>query len=136
VRYAKIEDNRVVNVAIWADDPGAPWVASEYAGIGDDYDGQSFTRPEPTPPAEPVPETITPAQLRIWLLLNRGLSESDIEAAITSAILDAAEREVVLIKFRRGLVVDRADPATQGIGALLGLSGEALDQAFREAAQL
>lgn len=58
MRYTIIENGRVANVAL-ADAPRAPnWVQSDTAGIGDRYDGGTFTAP-PAPVAPPVVRHIT-----------------------------------------------------------------------------
>ncbi len=47
MRYAIIEDNKVVNVAV-ADEPLTPsWIASDTAQIGDTYANGEFTPPPP-----------------------------------------------------------------------------------------
>ena len=54
MKYAIIENGKVVNTAI-ADAPiAANWIQSDTAGIGDAWDGSDFTAPVvPTPPVVP-----------------------------------------------------------------------------------
>lgn len=42
-RYAKIINGVVTNVEVWASDPGAGYVQSDVAGVGDTYNGGIFT---------------------------------------------------------------------------------------------
>lgn len=42
-RYAKIKNGLVENVEVWASDPGAGYVQSDIAGVGDSYNAGVFT---------------------------------------------------------------------------------------------
>lgn len=80
MKYAIIENNVVVNIAV-ADDPLAEsWIASESAAIGDTYEGGNFVRPPAPPPAVPVEVTMRQARLA---LLNAGLLDT------AQAVIDA-----------------------------------------------
>ena len=73
MKYAIIENNVVVNIAV-ADDPLAEsWIASESAAIGDLYEGGGFVKP-PAQPA-PVPAEVTMRQARL-ALLSAGLLDT------------------------------------------------------------
>jgi hypothetical protein len=53
--------------------------------------------------------------------------------AFINAPTDAMERRQQLIDWEKATVIDRANQLVSGIGAMLGLDSDALDQAFREA---
>lgn len=86
--------------------------------------------------AAPVPDTVTRRQLRLWLV-RRGIAPSAVEAAI--AAMPEPQRTEATIEWQDATQYERTNPLlVQLAGAVLGLSGEALDaaldQAFREAA--
>jgi hypothetical protein len=56
MKFAIIEDNIVVNIAVAAGPLASNWVASEEARIGDKYIGGQFVRPLPDP--APVAATV------------------------------------------------------------------------------
>lgn len=85
-------------------------------------------------PPQPVPSAISPRQARLWLLRN-GIGSSQVDAVIAS-IPDAVTRQTVQIGWEYGLEVQRASPFVSQLGAAIGLSADALDAAFREAATL
>ena len=52
MKYAIIENNTVINVAV-ADAPMAGnWIATDVAAIGDRYENGQFIKPEPLPPSQ------------------------------------------------------------------------------------
>lgn len=59
--YAIVENSVVTNVmewdgeSKWAPPEGSTLVQSDTAGVGDTYDGTTFTRPTPPTPAAPTP---------------------------------------------------------------------------------
>lgn len=85
-------------------------------------------------PPQPVPESISPRQARLWLLRN-GIGPAQVDAVIAS-IPDAMTRQAVQIDWEYGLEVQRASPFVSQLGAAIGLGADALDAAFREAATL
>jgi hypothetical protein len=87
---------------------------------------------ELTPP--PKPESVTPAQIRLWLLAN-GIS-LDTVAHMIAAIQDDATREAAQVRWEYGLVVLREDPLVQQMGAALGLTTDQMDAAFLAASQI
>lgn len=87
---------------------------------------------ELTPP--PKPESVTPAQIRLWLIAN-GIS-LDTVAQMISAIPDEATRASAQVRWEYGLVVLREDPLVQQMGAALGLTTEQMDAAFVAASQI
>lgn len=84
--------------------------------------------------ASPVPESVTAAQIRLWLV-NHGIALSTIDAAIDS-IADEMTREQVRVEWEYRPVVERSHPWLVPLAAALGLDEAAVDQAFREAATL
>ena len=85
-------------------------------------------------PTQPVPESISPRQARLWLLRS-GITPAQVDAVIAS-IADPLTRQTVHIDWEYGLEVSRASPFVTQLGAALGLDADALDDAFREAATL
>jgi hypothetical protein len=86
----------------------------------------------------PVPSEITQRQMRRWLLSQPHSSDPtktmlDEVNAFINAPTDAMERRQQLIDWEKATVIDRANQLVSGIGAMLGLDSDALDQAFREA---
>ena len=59
MRYAIIEDGRVVNVAEAEAPLEAGWVRGDAANIGDLYDGQAFS--------SPPPDVVAPAPAPPWI---------------------------------------------------------------------
>lgn len=104
MKYAIIENNVVVNIAV-ADDPLAEsWVASESAAIGDLYEGGEFIRPPDPPPAVPAEVTMRQARLA---LLNAGLLDT------AQAVIDALpmpQQRQAQIEWEYALSVRRDHP--------------------------
>lgn len=104
MKYAIIENNVVVNIAV-ADDPLAEsWIASESAAIGDLYEGGEFIRP-PAQPA-PVPDEVTMRQARL-ALLSAGLL--DAAQGVIDALPMPARRQAQ-IEWEYALSVRRDHP--------------------------
>ncbi len=87
---------------------------------------------ELTPP--PKPESVTPAQIRIWLLSN-GIDLETV-AGMIQAIPDETTRKIAQVRWEYGLVVLREDPLVQQMGAALGLTVQQMDAAFVAASQI
>jgi hypothetical protein len=102
-----------------------PWVVVDDAGLASlrlQYE------------RNPVPQTITARQARLWLV-QHGIALSTIDAAIAS-IAEPVTRESVRVEWEYGTDVRRASQWLAALGPALGLTADALDQAFREAATL
>lgn len=114
------------------DDVPAGWQPPEgCTAISADQLPEGWTR---APDDSPVPPTISARQARLWLLRN-GITMATVDATI-AAIPDAATRESVRIEWEYGTEVHRASQFVAQLGATLGLTGERLDAAFREAANI
>ena len=87
---------------------------------------------ELTPPPKPL--SVTPAQIRLWLISN-GIS-LDTVAQMIAAIPHEATREAAQVRWEYGLVVLREDPLVQQMGAALGFTTEQMDEAFLHASQI
>jgi hypothetical protein len=87
---------------------------------------------ELTPP--PKPESVTPAQIRLWLISN-GIS-LDTVAQMIASIQDDTTRAAAQVRWEYGLVVLRDDPLVQQMGAALGFTTEQMDAAFLAASQI
>lgn len=114
--------------------PGKMWVPSEAWGptavtrtwTAIDYE-------------EPVPASITPRQMKLWLLsqpAEGGKTMYDTAVGHINAPADTVERRAQQIAWVDAKDIIRSDPLVAAIGQLLGLSSTQIDQAFREAALL
>ena len=83
-------------------------------------------------PAPAVPESVTPWQIRRWLLM-RGVTLAMVDALI-DGIEDAATREAVRLDWEWAERVHRAHPMLPALASALGVPD--LDAAFVEAARL
>lgn len=79
----------------------------------------------------PVPAEIEPAQLREWLIRNGKL------AAVNDAIdaLPSPQKEIMASWFQFAVKVRRNNPKVAAIAQALQMSGEDVDNAFREASK-
>jgi hypothetical protein len=87
---------------------------------------------ELTPP--PKPASVTPAQIRLWLIAN-GISLEAVAQMIAS-IQDDTTRAAAQVRWEYGLVVLRDDPLVQQMGTALGFTTEQMDAAFVAASQI
>jgi hypothetical protein len=81
----------------------------------------------------PVPTNVTMRQARLALLSSNLLD--DVDTAI-AAIPDATQRRAAEIEWEYAQTVDRNSAFTQQLAGGLGLSDEALDNLFTNAATL
>lgn len=100
-------------------------------GVGLGYADGVFTPPVPAP--EPVPQSITMRQCRLQLL-TEGLLD-DVDTAISS-IQDSAARRAAQIEWEYAATVVRTSAWVGELAKALGLTDEALDRLFVEAAKL
>jgi hypothetical protein len=105
-------------------DQEAAWLAD-----GGQWDAASRLVREPVPV---VPDSVTPWQIRRWLLL-RGVIPAAVDAMI-DAVPDAAEREALRVDWEYAAFVERSHPMLEPMAAALGITD--LDAAFVEAARL
>ena len=94
-------------------------------------DGQIVEIEPPAPPPAPIP-TITPRQLRLWLLKN-GLLDS-IPSGIKA--MRVPLRSVAKIEWEYATTFDRKHEFVEALGSTLGLTSEQLDEGFREASKI
>jgi hypothetical protein len=94
--------------------------------------GELVIAPYLPPPPAPTP-TLTRRQLRLGLL-GLGVTSAQVEGVI--ATLPEPDRSVALIEWQDASVYQREHPLVAQIGAALGLTTEALDAAWVEAASL
>lgn len=85
-------------------------------------------------PAQPVPESVTARQIRLWLV-RHGVSLASVEAAI-DAIPDAQAREEARVEWDYAPYVERSHPMLVPLAAALGLDEAQVDDAFREASTI
>lgn len=85
-------------------------------------------------PPQPLPESVTARQIRLWLVQN-GVSLAAVEAAI-DAIPGQQTRDSVRVEWEYAPYVERSHPMLIPLAAALGLSETQVDDAFREASGL
>ena len=119
MRYAIVNDGVVVNVATSEHPLESHWIASETAAIGDIYDGQGFTRPEPP---VVVPAIVSMRQARL-ALLDAGLLD-DVDAAMSGA--SPADQ----IEWEYATEVRRDSALVASMTSALGLSAAQVDDLF------
>lgn len=83
-----------------------------------------------------ISESVTPAQMRLWLLANYGATILTQIDGMIAAIPDATAREAARVRWDYGLIVLRSDPLIVQFGLALGLSESQIDQAFIEASEI
>lgn len=127
MKYAIIENGKVVNVAV-SDEPLADnWIQSDVAQIGDIYDGSTFTTPEPV---IEVPESV-PALNAMIAIDNAGLSSA------FQAWVDSPDRTFVeKAYFAKAEHWRRNSPNVAAGGAALNLTDKQIDDLFIAASQI
>jgi hypothetical protein len=123
--YAIIRDGIVINTVVIA--PGSDWQPPE--GCTMLPVAEAADMPRETVP-EPVPEAITPRQLRL-ALLQRGLL-ANVEAAVNA--LPEPKRTGALIEWEYSSQFLRTHPMVAAIAGALQISSETLDEIFVEGA--
>ena len=86
------------------------------------------------PPPAPVPESITPAQLRVAARRLYGITAEQIDGvadAIIGSIPDDNERNDSRLMWDYAVVIERKNPLLVPAGALLELTDAQLDEVFR-----
>lgn len=130
MKYAIIENDVVVNIAI-ADEPqGANWRQDDNAGIGW-VDVGGVLKAPPTP-ASQVPTVLTMRQARL-VLFTAGLINS-VQAAIDS--LPSPQKEKAQIEWEYSNEVQRHNGFVSQLAPALGLTGEQVDALFVTGAAL
>lgn len=81
----------------------------------------------------PPPETITPRQLRLWLLNAGKLTAA---RSLINTLPDDGTRATAQIEWDYAIDVKRYAPLVTQISALLGMTESETDEAFREASTL
>jgi hypothetical protein len=136
--YAIIVGGIVANIAeadeAFAQENG--WIPAQGAGIGDLWDGESFTKPEPV---VVVPQVVTRRQAKQALLLaTDGLGTtllSKVQPAI-DAIQDQTQRALIQIEWDESLDFERTRPSLIAMATAIGLDSAGIDALFITAATL
>jgi hypothetical protein len=130
--YAIIVGGIVANIAeadeAFAQENG--WIPAQGGAIGDLWDGQSFTKPEPV---VVIPQEVTRRQALQALLLAGKLAL--VQPAI-DAIPDATQRGMMQIEWDDSQTFQRTRPSLIAIGSAIGLDSAAIDALFVTAAAL
>jgi hypothetical protein len=130
--YAIIGGGIVANIAeadeAFAQENG--WIPAAGSAIGDLWDGQSFTKPEPV---VVVPRSVSRRQARL-ALLDAGLLAS-VQPAI-DAVQDATQRAKMQIDWDDSQEFQRDHPTLLALGSALGLDSAGIDALFSAAAAL
>lgn len=134
--YAIIKGGYITNIIVWGGEgtwplgPGEQiMLESEARDLGYDWE------PEP----EPVPTSISPRQMRLWLLSHPtegGKTMLNDAVTYINQPADTLEKQQQQVAWEFATEIRRSDPLTISIGTLLGLSSAQIDQAFREASLL
>lgn len=127
-RIAHIKDGQITNVSLADDDYVMPDDGSRM--LESDALAAGMTH---APRITPAPDTITPRQLRLWLL-SRGVTSSMVENAI--AALPSPQRETAMVEWEYALDFRRDHPLVQQLGAMLGFDDAMMENGWREAAVL
>ena len=90
------------------------------------FDGVGFTAPLPTP--EPIPQSITPRQIRVQLTAIG--KRQDIETIVASQSIDVQDWWEFSLEYRRD------NELLISVASGLGITAEELDQFFIDAAKL
>jgi hypothetical protein len=136
--YAIIVGGIVANIAeadeAFAQENG--WIPAQGSAIGDLWDGETFTKPEPV---VVVPQEVTRRQALQALLLTQdelgATLLSKVQPAI-DAIPDATQRGLMQIEFDDSQTFARTRPSLINIGTAIGLDSAAIDALFVTAAAL
>lgn len=149
MRKAHIENGRVVNMVLVDPDNIPDWCAdwpeaTEEADIGMDYADGKFTAP-PSPP-EPVPESISFAQMIIGLVAEGWIAQADGEAWLdgvlppiviaTISLLPAEEQFVAKAKAKRPSQIERGDKLVAMMAMTQKRSSDEVDAFFRKYAKV
>jgi hypothetical protein len=91
--------------------------------------------PEPvTPPLPFIPDTVSPAQMRLWLIANG--HDFQIIEGIIATIPDPQLRLQATVRWEYAVEISRWSPILNMLGEALGMDDQQIDQAFIEASQL
>lgn len=123
--YAIIRDGIVINTVVLA--PGSDWQPPEGCTVLPVEDAKALPR---VSAPDPVPDAITPRQLRL-ALLQRGLL-TNVEAAVNA--LPEPKRTGAKIEWEYSSQFLRAHPMVVAIAGALQISSETLDAIFIEGA--
>ncbi len=130
MRYAVVDQGKVVNVATSNSALGANWIASDSAQIGDLWDGSQFTKPAPV---VVIPEKVTRRQAKQALALAGLLA--NVQPAI-DAIADPTQRALMQIEWDDSQEFYRNRASLIQLATALGLTSAQIDQLFITAAGL
>lgn len=98
-----------------------------------------LTAATPLPPPQPrriAPISVTPAQIRVWLIQQFGAAILDQIDAMLDSIPDEAQRKIAKIKWEYGITVLRTDPLVVQFAQALGFDEAQMDAAFLAASQI
>lgn len=144
MRKAEVLNGQVVNIILVDPENIPEWCldwpeATEDASIGGSYSDGVFTRPVPQP--EPVPTSISFAQLLIGLVAEAWITEAEGEAWLAGTLpfavltvidgLPVEQRFPAKARALRPSEVLRSDPLVGAMNAAAGKTQEELDQFFR-----
>ena len=125
MKYAIIENNKIVNIGVSNEALASNWILLKGDfGIGDEYIDGKFIKF--IPPIE-VPQTITPLQSKLQLRELGLLDEVD--------TLVATDRKVQLY-WEYALTIERNNEVLLSMSEQLGLTSEQLDDMFIQASKL
>lgn len=125
MRFAIVENGTVINVVRANDQssasllfPGCIDVTGTSYGVGDAYNGSSFSKAA----SFPVPQSVSPLQIRL-ALLSLGILET-----IKTAVENASGE--ILEMWRYAKSFDRDDTSINQMASTIGISQQELDNIF------
>lgn len=133
-RYVIVKDGIADNVVVATEKLESHWIESNTAGVGDIWDGTTFTRPDNTPSLAErrANMKVSMRQARLALLSEGLLSSVD---TIIASLSEPAKTNIS-IEWEYASVVDRNSPWMGQMATALGLSDMQLDSLFELAGTL
>ena len=127
MRYAIVQNGTVTNIVKSTEALADNWIRSDSAGIGDTYENDQFTTPDPV---TQVPQEVPMAAARVALI------ENDLIDAVESAIAgieDAKTKAKATAWWEYSATIRRDSPWIEMLAAAVPLSAEQIDALFVEA---
>lgn len=128
IRIAHIKDGKITNVSLAKDGYVLPQDGSQMLESDALAAGLTFATAR-----GPAPESITPRQLRLWLL-SQGITAQLVTTHIQG--LPPSMRDSAMIEWEYALDFKRDHPLVQQFGFMLGFSAPELEEGWRVASEL
>lgn len=119
MRYARIENGRVVNVVLATQPLSEDYIASDTAQIGDSYIDGVFTPPQPI---VQVPQEVSPAQFR------RALNSLNLRTIVESTVSQADQDTKDMWEYSTSF--HRDNSLLNSMAVLMNITSQQLDDVF------